>query len=1164
MELVHKALTEYADDVSRLVQSATSREETYYPALRSLLAAVLSELKLSLDVRTSTSEQRGSGGADLPDMALYDGQGDFAAVFGEVKLPSQDIEELAQSVERDNQIGRYLAQTRAVLLCNIRAFALVTIAPDVPRDAPIAPEHRRIEDLVELRPSKSAMARGDAIGPDAAVRLMELIETAATRYAPIARPETLARILARLARKAKNDLPPEFTENVQGLLDDFAEALGIHFTDEEGERFLRSSLIQTAFYALFAAWALWHHRRTTAEFRWQDLGDYLTIPFLRGLFYEFRHPRRIAELRLSQHLDIATEALGRVDRNEFFRHFSFPDPRRRDDATSAILYFYEPFLEAFDPELRKKLGVWYTPGDIVRYQVRKIDQLLRQRLGCPRGFADEHVVVLDPCCGTGAYLIEVLGCIAEQYEREGAGDALGEKLLHAFCHRILGFEILTAPFVVAHLQLYMLLGRFGATPDEQHRPAVYLTNALTGWDEPQQLRLHFPELQEEHDAARSVKSDAQIIVVLGNPPYDRWAAIPVDEEQDLADHYKGIRRNAKGKQVGPTELYQRYGIRKQLLNDLYLRFFRIAERRIGEESNRGVVSFISNYSFISGRSHPLMRESLLAHFREIWIDSLNGDKYRTGKVIPDGLPGAGSADQSAFTTPFDPRGIQVGTAITTLLKTEGGEGAAPVHYRDFWGRSADKRRALLESLDWESWSADRRAEAIARPEGPRPYETFIPDEQRRFKLLPYESAGGYEEWPSLDQLFPESFQGINHNRGMTGGVLEIDRQALERRFTEYFSDLTFDELKERHPGICDEYAEYDAETTRDQLLANSAYDPDRLVPYVVFPLDKRWLFYETEYKLLNRPRPELRDNLENNQFLVTVPEPRQVSESLPLLISGAFDLHLHDRGSVGFPAAVRGTAEAASLFGAGSKPVRSPNIHPSALDALVQAWSLSIREPAQAIDFVVALQRFAVAVCHSPNYQEAHADMLSQDWAHIPIPRSADAFNRGAELGRAVATLLDPLIDGTTVVREILGDEAARIGVVRRVDGATAIDRRITYSYFAGARGRWEQRQYATDEPVRDQWGEVTGDLFLNPTTYLRNVPDAVWRFELGGYPVIKKWLAYRDTRRRGGPITVEELDHLASMVRRIAALIAIRERLDQLYDDCSADAFTAAELGCL
>jgi hypothetical protein len=131
------------------------------------------------------------------------------------------------------------------------------------------------------------------------------------------------------------------------------------------------------------------------------------IPFLGELFHEIQHPRRIAELGLAPRLDAATETLGRVNTELFFNRLTLPSLGAGSDAeadvATAIVCFYEPFLETFDPELRKQLGVWYTPPEVVRYQVRRADALLRNELSRPLGFADPDVVVLDPCCGTGAY-----------------------------------------------------------------------------------------------------------------------------------------------------------------------------------------------------------------------------------------------------------------------------------------------------------------------------------------------------------------------------------------------------------------------------------------------------------------------------------------------------------------------------------------------------------------------------------------------------------------------------------------------------------------------------------------------------------------------------------------------------------------------------------------
>jgi predicted helicase len=210
------------------------------------------------------------------------------------------------------------------------------------------------------------------------------------------------------------------------------------------------------------------------------------------------------------------------------------------------------------------------------------------------------------------------------------------------------------------------------------------------WHEKGDVKLNFSEMREEYDASQEIKQKARIIVILGNPPYDRFAGAAQAEEAELVAHYKGIQLvteidkmtnqikfdefgRPRKKQKGESELYKEYGVRKQLLDDLYIRFLRLGEERIGENADYGIVSYISNSSYLTGRSHPIMRQSLLSNFHKAWVDNLNGDKYRTGKLIPAGLPGAGTADQSIFTTSMDPRGIQPGTAVVTWLKRKAGK-----------------------------------------------------------------------------------------------------------------------------------------------------------------------------------------------------------------------------------------------------------------------------------------------------------------------------------------------------------------------------------------------------------------------------------------------------------------------------------------------------------
>ena len=436
----------------------------------------------------------------------------------------------------------------------------------------------------------------------------------------------------------------------------------------------------------------------------------------------------------------------------------------------------------------------------------------------------------------------------------------------------MGFEILTAPFAVAQLQLYLLLDSLSAKPDATNGLFVFLTNALSGWRDSGDIKLAFPEMKEEFDASQEVKHKARIIVVVGNPPYDAFAGVAQSEEAELVAHYKGVeliddvdiktkqvKRDEFGKprrkQHGQSMLYAEYGVRKQLLDDLYIRFFRLAEERIGEAAEYGVVSFISNSSYLTGRSHPLMRKSLLSNFHKVWIDNLNGDKYRTGKLIPEGLPGAGSSDQSAFSTDMDPRGIQPGTAISTWVKHKASKTAptaTKVLYRDFWGLAVKKRAQLVASL------ADGKGAANASvPQ----YIEIAPTAENRWRLGPSLVEGGFESWPSVEELFPTALQGVEPNRGLDGTVIDTDKAALSTRIRSYMGASGFDQAVEKYPAFANKYEGYNAKSVWDEIR-KIGFDERKIISSLIFPFDERWIYYEVSGKWLNRGRPELASNLD--------------------------------------------------------------------------------------------------------------------------------------------------------------------------------------------------------------------------------------------------------------------------------------------------------------
>ncbi len=296
------------------------------------------------------------------------------------------------------------------------------------------------------------------------------------------------------------------------------------------------------------------------------------------------------------------------------------------------------------------------------------------------------------------------------------GDALtAEDVKTAAMERIFGFEILPAPFVVSHLQLGLFLQDIGAPLSEtlHERVGVYLTNSLTGWSQQAGPKQHliWPELEEERDAAELVKRDKKILVVLGNPPYFAFAGLSPEEEEGIVEPYK-------------DGLLSEWNIRKYNLDELYVRFLRVAERRIAEMSKRGIVCYISSYSYLSDPSFVVVRKRFSAEFQRAWIDCLNGDSRETGKRTPDGKP-----DPSVFSTEYNKAGIKLGTAIGLFAKCSQADEKPIVRYRDFWG--AEKGTSLVKSLEYDG---DFDAQ----------YEEANPSPQNRFSFRPTIARAHYQ------------------------------------------------------------------------------------------------------------------------------------------------------------------------------------------------------------------------------------------------------------------------------------------------------------------------------------------------------------------------------------------------------------------------------------
>ncbi len=488
------------------------------------------------------------------------------------------------------------------------------------------------------------------------------------------------------------------------------------------------------------------------------------------------------------------------------------------------LHFYEDFLAAYDPKLRKDAGVYYTPVAVVRAQVRLIDALLTGRLGRPSGFADPGVVTLDPAVGTGTYLLGVIAHALGRVEAEqGAGAVAGQATTLA--GNLYGFEFLAGPYAVSELRVGRALSdQGGALPaDGTH---IYLTDTLESpHAEPPQLPLFLRPIAEQRRKALAVKDAVPVLVCLGNPPYDRHEAARADNGERTGAWVRwgdtGAAEEAILHDFVAPAVEAGHGVRVKNLYNLYVYFWRWALWKVFEHesaSGPGVVSFITASSYLDGDAFLGMREHMRRLCDEIWVLDLGGEQRGARK----------SANVFAIRTPV---------AIAVAVRSGEADEATPaaVRYVRIEG-SREEKLAALDAIDGFN--------AVAWRDCPD-------DWQAPFRPV---SASDYFSWPLLTDLMPWQHSGVQLKRTWP---IAPDEETLERRWrallrapdrSEAFRETRDRKVSSQCPPLL-----VGGEAEKPIAALERDAQTPRLERYAYRSFDRQWMLLDTRLGDYLRP-----------------------------------------------------------------------------------------------------------------------------------------------------------------------------------------------------------------------------------------------------------------------------------------------------------------------
>ena len=1073
------SLNQYVHDVQTTLVTKQATEPSYYPAVKQLVDS------LGDGITATVLPKKIDCGA--PDFVVTKGQ----LTVGYIE--AKDIGVSLDVIEKSEQLGRYRHSLPNLILTNYLEFRwyqngerILKAELGTVTDGKVKPTKQGREDVAQL---VAEFLSFDAPG----------VRTA----------RELARSMAHLAHRIREGAEEALNKGVAsdmltGLHQAFQETLipGLEV------KVFADMYAQTIAYGLFAARC---ETNNAADFSRQKAAYLIpkTNPFLKALFEQITgtvlddEPYKWA-------VDELVQLLKKAEMAEVMKGFG--KAAGKDDP---VVYFYEDFLREYDKKLSEMRGVYYTPIPVVSYIVRSIDYLLKYRFHRPQGLADEKTYILDPATGTGTFLYAVINEIYESMSKQGQTgkwDGAEGYVAKHLLPRIFGFELLMAPYVIAHLKLGLQLKDTHYQFQSNQRLGVYLTNTLEEAVKSAEM-LMGQYIVKEANAAADIKKTKPIMVVLGNPPYSGISANRSEVEHLIEkggtylkrvfnDPRRWIERKATktmlvkepnfiGKLL--VDYYEVDGKpleekNPKWLQDDYVKFIRFGQWRI-KETGEGILAFITNHSYLDNPTFRGMRQSLMKTFTDIYILNLHGNTKKK-ELAPNG-----GKDENVFD-------IQQGVAIGLLVKEPDSSEPAKVHYAELWGLREGKYQALLETnVNDTGWTEFKPSS---------PFYLFVPRDEAQLNE--------YEKGWKVTDIFSFTGEGFTSHRD--DFAVNFALAEMEKRLKMLADDYVTDETIR---GIfnLEDTGTWKLSTARE-VLRNDMNVGKIIQPCLYRPFDRRFCLLDAS--IMDRPRMQTQSQMMKPNLALSTTRNVEITSGFShvLCVAQVMDRHAVSLKEINyvFPLylypvekklqADKSGGKEGGVGEALIKEERKPNLTQAFIKAVSEKLALKFVEDGKG-DLTETfgpedIFNYAYAVFHSPAYRTRYAEFLKIDFPRLPLTSDKKLFQVLAEKGAELVSL------------HLMESPALNTPATKYpIPGSSTVE-------------QWT-------------YDEKTKRVKINKTQYFEGVPLEVWNFHVGGYQVCQKWL--KD--RKGRTLSADDITHYQKIVVALKETIRLMAEIDSV-----------------